>query len=287
VRLRPFLLSLALAAGALWPVAGTAPAACAGEAPRAALVVDTGDAVLNFCVALPGDSVSGIDLIKLASKQHGLSYKLGFGGAAVCRLAGVGPTGDDCFEEDPDFWGYWRGDGSGGWTWASTGAGTTTVTDGGVEGWAWGSGTGPDTHPAPPATRFDDVCAPAQQPADDAEKPTKRFDDEPEPATIPPAGAGSSTGAGASNDARPGGKPQDGKRAEKRGARRPPGPRATPTPTPRAAPPTPASTPAALGPSELASDEAGPPGAGVAALIATAGLAAGGAVVARRRRRTG
>jgi hypothetical protein len=156
VRVRASLGTLALAAGLLWPAAGPAPVACAAG-DRAALVVDTGAEVQRFCVQLPDESVTGIELIELASDQYGLSYKLGFGGGAMCMLAGVGPTGDDCFEEYPNFWGYWRG-AAGGWAWSSTGAADTEVTDGDVEGWTWGAGQDPETHPAPPPTAFSSVC---------------------------------------------------------------------------------------------------------------------------------
>jgi hypothetical protein len=278
MRIRPALLSLALAAGALWPAAVAAPAACAGESPRAALVVDTGEAVLNFCVTLPDDSVSGIELVKLASQQHGLSYKLGFGGAAVCHLAGVGPTSDDCFEQDPDFWGYWRGSKSGGWTWASTGAGSTTVTDGSVEGWAWGSGTGPDTHPAPPTTQFADVCAPVESSKSGGRSGNQP---EPEPAPAPSAGATAEDDGGAA-EKRAGGMGQ-----KKDGPRKKPEPRPSPSAAPTPSP-APSPTAAALGPSELASesDGGGPPGAGIAALLATVALVGGGTLAARRRRRS-
>jgi hypothetical protein len=280
MRVRALLLAAAIAAASLWPVAAT-PAACAGEAPRAALVVDTGKTVLNFCVSLPGDSVSGIDFIKLAAKQHGLTYKLGFGGAAVCHLAGVGPTGDDCFEQDPDFWGYWRGNGSGGWTWASTGAGSTTVTDGSVEGWAWGSGTGPETHPAPPVTRFADVCAPVE--SDGSKKGGRPIQKPAEPqgsksAPAPAPGADPSAKPGdASKKKRPGAK------GEKRSDKKRPKPAATPVPTPS---PTPIASAEDLGPSELASDSerGGPPAAGIAALAGTALLLGGGVLLGRRRR---
>ncbi|MDQ4065646.1 MAG: hypothetical protein M3161_06330 [Actinomycetota bacterium] len=145
-----------------WPAlhVGLAPSACAAG-DSAALVIDTGDAVTNYCVELPDESVSGLELIVLAGEQHGLSYRFGFGGQAVCMLEGVGPTGDDCFEYYPDFWGYWRGDGSGGWTWSSSGAGSARVSPGDVEGWSWGSGDDGSSHPPPPSTRYSDVCTAA------------------------------------------------------------------------------------------------------------------------------
>ena len=155
---RGALLLVAVLTGALVPVAAPALNACAAEGPRAALVVDTGNDVHRYCVALPDDSVSGIDLIVLANEQYGLTYRFGYGGNAVCMLAEVGTTGDDCWAEYPDFWGYWRGTGDGDWTWSSSGAHATTVTDGDVEGWAWGAGDGPSSHPSPPSTRFADIC---------------------------------------------------------------------------------------------------------------------------------
>ena len=161
MKFRLSLVSASLLLGAL-PVALYTPAACAAETPHAALVVDTGESALTYCVELPDDSVSGIELIELAGEQHGLQYSFGYGGEAVCVLAGVGPEGDDCFADYPDFWGYWRGNDSGDWAWASTGAGTTSVEAGDIEGWSWGSGADGDTHPPPPATTFEAICgAPA------------------------------------------------------------------------------------------------------------------------------
>ena len=162
-RLATFALTLGLALGApaLGVVAGTAPLACAATDQRAALVVDTGSQARSYCVALGADAVSGTDLIRLAHEQYGLDYRLGYGGRAICRLAGVGVDGADCFGAFPDFWGYWHGDAGGGWTWAGGSAADWTVEAGDVEGWQWGPGQDGDTHAAPPATRLEDVCEPA------------------------------------------------------------------------------------------------------------------------------
>jgi hypothetical protein len=165
MKIRLSFVSAALLLGAL-PVALYTPAACAAETPHAALVVDTGESEITLCVELPNDPVSGIELVKLAGEQHGLQYTLGYGGEAVCTLAGVGPEGDDCFADYPDFWGYWHGSDSGDWSWASTGAGTTTVEAGDIEGWSWGSGQDGTTHPPPPATTFDVVCAATEEGGD-------------------------------------------------------------------------------------------------------------------------
>jgi hypothetical protein len=135
---------------------GPAPA-CAASPDSAALVVDTGGRATRYCVAMDAARVSGIDLIELAAKQYGLDYRLGYGGAAVCRLDHVGIDGGECFTDSDEFWGYWRGTG-GGWSWSSTGAASTVVEPGDVEGWSWGTGRDGSSHRAPPATSYESAC---------------------------------------------------------------------------------------------------------------------------------
>jgi hypothetical protein len=170
------------------PAAIGGAAACAQDGPRAGLVVDTGVRVTELCVALDAAEVSGLHLIELAAAQHGLPYGFGLGGQAVCRLDGVGPAGDDCFAEYPEYWGYWHGDGRGGWTWASTGAGSYRVGDGDLEGWAWGSGDTGSSHRRPPAVAIDDLCEsvapPRPEPTRDPE-PSQAPTRQPTPATDP------------------------------------------------------------------------------------------------------
>lgn len=172
---RPLAATLLVAAALLvvaMPAASGGAAACAAATgPHAALVVDTGSRSTAYCVALDATTVTGIHLIRLAGAQHGLTFGLGFGGQAVCRLQGVGPAGDDCFADYPRFWGYWHADGHGGqagqvgWIWASTGAASATVGSGDVEGWVWGTGDSPATHPMPPRVGIDAICAPAAEPS--------------------------------------------------------------------------------------------------------------------------
>ncbi len=159
----------ALGVGLAPAIAGnsTVCAAAATGAPHAALVVDTGSGVATYCVALGAPSITGIQLVEQAGRQSGMTYRLGFGGQAVCMLNGVGgPSGDDCLTGQSSYWGFWVGDGSGGWTWSSAGAGSVSVHDGDVQGWAWGVGIDGATHPQPPATRLTDVCkAPSPSPS--------------------------------------------------------------------------------------------------------------------------
>jgi len=160
------LPALGLGLGPALAGSGSACAAAVSGAPHAALVVDTGSSVATYCVALGATSISGIQLVQKAGQQFGMSYRLGFGGQAVCMLNGVGgPSGDDCLTGQASYWGYWIGNGSGGWTWSSIGAASATVHDGDVQGWAWGVGIDGTTHPQPPATSIGDVCTVAPSPS--------------------------------------------------------------------------------------------------------------------------
>jgi len=173
LKLRSSLLGVALLAGALAPVAAPG-VACA--ASSAALVVSTGNNDYTYCVELGGSSVNGVELIQRAGSQHGLQYKLGYGGRAVCMLANVGASGSDCFGEHPYFWGYWQGDGSGGWKWSGSGAANITVRAGDVNGWSWGTGDSGSSHPAPVAATYESVCGttPSPEPTPPPDRPKDR-----------------------------------------------------------------------------------------------------------------
>jgi hypothetical protein len=178
MRVRAALGAVAFVVAFLPAIPAAAPA-CAAEAPHAALVVSTGKDVLRYCVTLDQPSVSGLRLIELAHDQYGLSYRSD--GAAVCMLHGVGTSGGDCFGDYPDYWGYWRGDGSGGWKWAGSGAATTSVRDGQVEGWSWGTGDSGTSHPRPPTTTLSSVCHPTEPTA----SPAPTHESTPRPAPTP------------------------------------------------------------------------------------------------------
>jgi hypothetical protein len=176
---RPVAAALVVLGAALTPVTmpavtGASPACAAATGPHAALVIETGTRDLRLCVALDAPDVTGIHLIELAGAQQNLSYGFGSGGQAVCRLAGVGPQGDDCFADYPDFWGYWRGDGHGGWTWSSTGAASSAVLDGDLNGWVWGRGDTGTTHARPPSLTVGDVCVVSSPSAAPAASPSTR-----------------------------------------------------------------------------------------------------------------
>lgn len=284
-----------VASGALL-VAAPAPYACAGEGPEAALVIDTGSSVLRLCVALDASSVSGLRVIELAAQQHGLSYSFGYQGQAVCMLAGVGSEEEECFQGGQPFWGYWRGESSGGWSWSGTGAGGSRVEDGDVEGWAWGTGNDGGSHPAPPVTSQASVCGVDEKPRDRGEgedgdstgggqpvekqkesRPREQVpDDRGAPGTVAPAEVDDEPADGESG-ARQTKKRKEESSKERRGERKD-GASGTPVVT--------SSTPSEGAPPAAAtgtSDSDGPPDAGLVALLLTIGLALAGAWFLKRR----
>jgi hypothetical protein len=265
--MRPVAAALVVAAALL--VAGTpaitgAAAGCAAAAgPHAALVVDAGARPTAYCVSLDAPTVSGIHLIQLAAGQHGLTYGLGFGGQAVCRLQGIGPAGDDCFAAYPRYWGYWHGDGHGGWTWASSGAGSAMIHNGDVDGWVWGTGDSATTHPTPPHIGIDTICAPASAPT-------------PAP---PPSATATTASAAPSRDTA---SPAPGRTPSSAGPVRPSPGRAA-SPSPRPATPTPdVQIVAGAPPTDPPGGSGIPPGLPLAVALAVA-FAAGGIWRVRRK----
>lgn len=292
--MRSLGLALAILLGSSVPALASPDAVAAASGPRAALVVDVGARTTAYCVALDGTTVSGTHLIELASEQYGLSYRLGFGGRAVCMLDGVGASGGDCFGAYPDFWGYFHGAGDGGWTWATGSAADYRVASGAVDGWAWGSGDDGATHTAPASTTIDDICDPAAVPPPSplpspspVSSPSPVPSPSPRPTPTPSSSSGGNTGAGVSGtDPSVSTSPTSGAPASP--SRRPSAsvvPSASPSPAaaaPRSASPDVVRAAAADPPAP-----GGPPFAGVVAIGMIALLGAGGWLTLRRRGRGG
>ena len=152
------------------------PDARAQQPNRVGLVIRHGnDTTITRCVEFNGSEISGYDLLM----RSGLDIVADFGsgmGAAICSIEGEGCPVNECLTcATPDYWSYWRlKDGT--WNYYQAGASTSTVRDGDVEGWRWGSGD------PPPVIPFDQICAPP--PTDTPPPPT----DTPVPptATSPP-----------------------------------------------------------------------------------------------------
>jgi len=119
---------------------------------RAGLVVqfDTGE-VRHLCVPFTEDSLSGYELLERSGLQIESATDPGMG-RAVCMIYPAGCEADNCFCAMPNYWSYWQLN-SGVWGYAAAGADQSVVTDGAVNGWAWGEGTAPAS-----AVSFEQLC---------------------------------------------------------------------------------------------------------------------------------
>lgn len=134
-QVRRLLVALALLVGAVGMSIPAAPPAAADSA-TAVVVVDTGASVITRTISFSG-SISGIDALQLAGANPQLKDYGGPLGLAVCKLFGVGDEFDQC----PGGWNYYRSPGgAAAWGFSARGASNTTVHDGDVEGWKYGSG---------------------------------------------------------------------------------------------------------------------------------------------------
>jgi hypothetical protein len=171
---------LLLAAAVVGAAALGAPSSVGAQPPsRAALVVHSGDRTITHCVSFEEPQVNGYDVLE----RSGLEVTASFGpmGAAICAIEGIGCSSERCLLcEAPKYWSYWRVV-DGAWTYLQRGPSLAEVTDGDVQGWAWGEGD------PPPLFAFEEVCEPPSQARaatlGDAPAPTE----EPEPTPTDPA----------------------------------------------------------------------------------------------------
>jgi hypothetical protein len=179
-----------------------ADAGAQGCSARAVVVVEPGPGPVTICF---DGTISGLVALQLAGANP-VTYGFAGQGAAVCQLYGVGNPADSSCLIGPggQYWAYYRaGPGATGWTFSRAGASSTTVTDGSVEGWRYGTGA------APGFVSFCSVAGCASPPTD------------PPPATAatPPAtGAPSATAPSATGGAPESSAPASGASDAKPGA---------------------------------------------------------------------
>ncbi len=145
MRIARLCVALAVAFGAVsfaTPVAFAAP-----SVHRAAVIVETGSGTNRVVIEFTEDSITGIEALRRAGAEPVVYSYSGVGGA-VCRLFGVGrDSGADCLGGtggDARYWAYYRSPaGTSSFKYSSVGAGSTTVRDGDVEGWRFGTGAAP------------------------------------------------------------------------------------------------------------------------------------------------
>lgn len=130
-----------------------------GAPHRAGLVIRFGDgSVITRCVSFSEASITGIELLTRA----GLSIRVDTSssiGAGVCKVNGQGcDAGKSCFCQCEGstcaYWQYFHLQ-SGVWKYSNLGAAVYQISNGAVEGWAWGNNV------APPVMTLDQVCASA------------------------------------------------------------------------------------------------------------------------------
>lgn len=145
LRVARFGLALTVALGAssiAIPVAVAAP-----SVNRAAVIVETSSGTNRVVIEFTEDSITGIEALRRAGAEPVVYSYSGVGGA-VCRLFGVGrDSGADCLGGtggDARYWAYFRSaSGTSSFKYSNVGAGSTTVRDGDVEGWRFGTGAAP------------------------------------------------------------------------------------------------------------------------------------------------
>ena len=140
---RGVLLAVALVASTLGIAApARADVTAAGCSARAVVVVEPGPGPVTICF---DGTISGLEALQLAGANP-VTYGFAGQGAAVCQLYGVGNPADSSCLIGPggQYWAYYRANpGAGGWTYSRAGATQTTVSDGSVEGWRYGTGAAP------------------------------------------------------------------------------------------------------------------------------------------------
>lgn len=284
--LRRLIGAATLLAGVVVPTSLASPAHAAGACADGGVtvVVDNGSlggGIAESCVAGGG----GEKAAQLLSVGHSLTRVQRFPGA-VCKVDGL-PGDAGCVSMPPAnaYWGLFWSDGSGGWTFSSTGVDALTVPNGGAVAFAWQDSsklTDPGVA-APVALTASTPTAPAGPTTKSSKKATKKHTQK--PATRPASASATATAATSpsataapTTSASPSSTPSTSPSASAPSAAPSPAPPAASTPTPTPSP----TAPAADRPDQ--SDGGGLPG-WVPPVVVVVVLAAGGGIAVVRRRR--
>jgi len=126
---------------------------------RAGLVVRFGDgSVVTRCVSFSEPSLTGAELLARSGLPVVLDLNSSIG-AGVCKIGNQGcDRGKSCFCQCVGstcaYWQYFHLQ-SGAWRYSNLGPGVYQVSDGAVEGWAWGNNV------VPPVMLLDQICTAA------------------------------------------------------------------------------------------------------------------------------
>ncbi|MGB8215444.1 MAG: hypothetical protein WCE68_17980 [Anaerolineales bacterium] len=121
---------------------------------RVGLLISYGNGtVKSQCITFSGEKITGLAVLKASGLPLEVAYSSA--GAAVCKIGNVGCPVNNCFcDSPPNFWAYWHIQ-NGNWVFSEVGASSYSVSNGDVDGWAWGVG---QSNP-PAQTSFDQICA--------------------------------------------------------------------------------------------------------------------------------
>jgi len=125
---------------------------------RAGLVVQfEDDRIETYCISFNEESISGYEFLKRSELQ--LEYEFFSMGVAICKIEDVGCPPSECLIcEKPNYWAYWHMVDDE-WSYSTKGASDYHVSDGDVDGWAWGTGEKPSK-----LYSFDEICVPTPTP---------------------------------------------------------------------------------------------------------------------------
>ncbi len=174
---------------ALVMLASSMPASVNAQAAthRAGLVVRFGDgSVVTRCVTFSEPSITGAELLMRSRLSVVLDLNSSIG-AGVCRIGSQGcDRGKSCFCQCEGstcaYWQYFHLQSSA-WKYSNLGAGVYQVSDGAVEGWAWGNNV------APQVMSFDQICAAAPAPINVSPSPTRANVPTTTPRPVTPTGS--------------------------------------------------------------------------------------------------
>lgn len=152
---------------------------------RAGLVIQHADGrVATYCVRFGEPSIAGLDLLDRAGVS--IVVEVSGLGTAVCAIEGQGcaypaqPCFCRCQGADCAYWNYLHlVDGA--WRYSPISVSGYTVTDGAVDGWAWGDGI------TPPLYTVDQICAASPTAVVATPAPAAQSTATPAPAVAPTA----------------------------------------------------------------------------------------------------
>ncbi|MEX0665688.1 MAG: hypothetical protein WD598_13105 [Acidimicrobiia bacterium] len=143
--LRRAVAATAVALAIFTSATAIAPAPVAHAASSRAVIVIGNDSPRTISFS---GTINGLQALQMVASVETIGYS--GQGTAVCKINGVGNPavpGECLGETTGKYWSYWKSPpGSSSWQYAGSAAGSSPVSNGSVEGWAYGTGQPPPYH---------------------------------------------------------------------------------------------------------------------------------------------